>query len=436
MSYLNDGYKFYNEKLNSAKLILAPMVDQSELAWRQLSRKYGAQLCYTPMLHAAVFLRDSHYRKENFQTCETDRPLIAQFCSDCPDTFLNAARLIEDECDAIDLNLGCPQNIAKRGHYGSFLQDEWDLIYRIIENAAKNLKVPVTAKIRVFEDVNKTIEYARMLEKAGVSLLAVHGRLRDQKGPLTGLASWAHIKAVKDNVNIPVFANGNILHFSDINECLKQTGCDGVMVAEGNLYNPAIFCNQYPPAWLIVKEYLCLTRKYDTCMSAIKGHVYKICYKAFETHADYRDRVQKLRVIEEFDALMDDLQQICLHNQTELSSGFSYWQCQPRVRTLPALESQVEAAHKTVDSEKDDLKTVRLKRKADKALRKQNAALVKKSVEIKKKRYDFCNFCKNPKSDECSNSACRVCCRRICSEDGKTCPIHNRHKKSLVISNE
>jgi tRNA-dihydrouridine synthase 1 len=392
------------------------------------------------MLHAAVFLRDAHYRKENFQTCETDRPLIVQFCSDCPETFLNAAKIVESQCDAIDLNLGCPQNIAKRGHYGSFLQDEWDLIHSIIENAVKNLKVPVTAKIRVFEDIGKTVEYAQMLERAGVSLLTVHGRLRDQKGPLTGLASWKHIKAVKDSVKIPVFANGNILHFSDVNECLKQTGCDGVMVAEGNLYNPAIFSNQYPSVWLIAKEYLSLTRKYDTCMSAIKGHIYKICYKAFEIHAEYRDKVQKLRTVDEMEMLMNDLENDCLSNDNSLenSPGFVYWQCQPRVRSLPAtdISTSSEPSTQVVDNDREELKSERVKRKAAKALRKQNAALQKQALEIRKKRYDFCSFCLNPKSDVCDNSSCRICCLKICADEDKTCQVHNRYKKKRIVAED
>jgi tRNA-dihydrouridine synthase 1 len=101
----------------------------------------------------------------------TDGPLFVQFCANDPDILLAAARMVEPFCDAVDLNLGCPQGIAKKGKYGAFLMDDLKLIERLVRTLDERLeRVPITCKIRVFETVEKTVEYAKMVEAAGASV--------------------------------------------------------------------------------------------------------------------------------------------------------------------------------------------------------------------------------------------------------------------------
>ncbi|CAA3028767.1 tRNA-dihydrouridine(16 17) synthase [NAD(P)(+)]-like [Olea europaea subsp. europaea] len=94
------------KKLGQPKLIVAPMVDNSELPFRMLCRKYGAQAAYTPMLHSRIFTETEKYRSQEFTTCKEDRPLFVQFCANDPDVLLEAARRVEPYCDYVDINLG------------------------------------------------------------------------------------------------------------------------------------------------------------------------------------------------------------------------------------------------------------------------------------------------------------------------------------------
>ncbi|KAI0571326.1 tRNA-dihydrouridine synthase C [Pyrenophora tritici-repentis] len=275
------GRAFY-ESIGSPKLVLAPMVEQSEFAWRLLSRSFLPEsqqknlLAYTPMFHSKMFGEKSNYRDAHFQPLKStvpspiddyhlsqlrdsdrhldgnpvfDRPLTVQFCSNDPDDFLRAAKHVAPFCDAVDLNLGCPQGIAKRGKYGAFLQEDWDLISRMIRKLHEELDVPVTAKMRVLETPEKTLAYAKTLLDAGASIITVHGRRREQKGHNTGLADWKMIRHLRENLpkETVIFANGNILQHEDIAKCLEATGADGVMSAEGNLYDPTIFAPPPPP---------------------------------------------------------------------------------------------------------------------------------------------------------------------------------------------
>ncbi|KAL7920517.1 dihydrouridine synthase domain-containing protein [Trichoderma austrokoningii] len=261
------GRAFY-ESIGSPKFIVAPMVDQSEFAWRLLTRSFllpseqSKLLAYTPMLHARLFSQDEKYRKTHYQAVRAgsaepwldgnpkiDRPLFVQFCANDPAALLSAARHVAPYCDAVDLNLGCPQGIARKGHYGAFLQEDQDLIFRLINILHKELSIPVTAKIRVLETKEKTLEYAQNVLRAGASILTVHGRRREQKGHLTGVANWDMIRFLRDNLppETVIFANGNILQDDDLEKCLEATGADGIMSAEGNLSDPGLFGNPPPP---------------------------------------------------------------------------------------------------------------------------------------------------------------------------------------------
>lgn len=223
-------------------------------------------LAYSPMYHARLFSQQKTVQSFHFQPVRAeagkdsdslyldgnpaiDRPLFVQFCANQPDQFLAAAQKVEAYCDAVDLNLGCPQGIARKGHYGAFLQEDWDTIYKLINRLHNELAIPVTAKFRIQESKEKTLEYAKMILSAGASIITLHGRTRDQKGHNTGIADWSYIRYLRDNLppETVIFANGNILNGGDIERCLEETGADGVMSAEGNLSDPSVFSTPPPP---------------------------------------------------------------------------------------------------------------------------------------------------------------------------------------------
>ncbi|KAI9164533.1 tRNA dihydrouridine synthase [Blastocladiella emersonii ATCC 22665] len=445
------GYDFYRQVLKSAKYIVAPMVDQSEHAWRLLSKRYGAELAYTPMFHARLFSDPASdvYRREQFTTSPEDRPLIVQFCANDPDTLLRAAKLVEDQCDAVDLNLGCPQGIAKRGHYGSFLMEEWDLIASMVKILHENLAVPVTCKIRVYPDVEKTVAYAKMLERAGCQLLTVHGRLREQKGQATGIADWVKIKAVKEAVSIPVFANGNIVYFEDIERCIKATGVEGVMSAEGNLHNPALFADLHPPVWDMASEYLAICREHHAEMSQIRAHLFRIYRTCINEWTEGRDMLTKCSTVADYEAFIahtrehfradvessgwdTSIKSSAIPNNEHGYKELPVWVCQtyfreiidpavsgrpagdlPASRSLSSAPEQKEITEEekaAAEARRAEIAEQRLLRKQQKRKHKEaNRERIEKAGNAKRAKLR-CAGCLNVVSSKCTHTLCRTCC--------------------------
>lgn len=211
----------------------------------------------------------------------------------------------ELELSALLISCRCPQRIARRGNYGAFLMDNLPLVKAIVEKLASNLQVPVSCKIRIFPNLQDTINYARMLEDAGCSLLAVHGRTRDEKDGKKFRANWSAISAVKNAVRIPVLANGNIRHMEDVKNCLQETGVEGVLSAETLLENPALFAGFRTADWIegceentrdgnldqadLLVDYLRLCEKYPVPWRMIRSHVHKLLGDWFKIHPHIRE---------------------------------------------------------------------------------------------------------------------------------------------------
>lgn len=299
-------------QLGNPKYVVAPMVDGSELAFRDICRRYGADMAYTPMLHSRTFSTDKKFRKEYFTTHESDRPVIAQFCANDPMTLVNAARHIQDDVDAVDLNLGCPQGIARRGHYGSFLQDEWELVHDIVRTAATELTVPIWVKIRIFDDIDKTLDYACMLQSAGASVIAVHGRTREQKGRDAPPANWSVIKQIAEVVTVPVIANGNVRSKQDADNALKETGAAAVMSAWALLDNPATFVGGSSPSRMqLAHEYLDLAERYKTPFRMVRLHMFKMLRSRLDVNMDLNEPVARCKSFDDFRTVMQILEHRC-----------------------------------------------------------------------------------------------------------------------------
>ena len=231
------------------RLVLAPMVGGSELPFRQLTRKYGSDLCYTPMIYSKQFVEDGSYRAEHLASARADRtgPLVAHFCGNDPQTLLAAAKLAEPHCTAVDLNLGCPQRVAHSGHFGSYLLDETDrsLLLSLVRTLAHGLRVPVFCKIRLLDEIDETVRLCKQLVDAGAALIAVHARYRGsatrrRDGP-AHLDQVRIIKQALGDNSAALLTNGNVRNGAELVEALEVTGADGVMCAEGILDDPALF---------------------------------------------------------------------------------------------------------------------------------------------------------------------------------------------------
>lgn len=237
MQYIKIG----NVKIEKTSA-LAPMASVADRAYRTICRKFGASYVISEMVSAKGLCYSDRKTKELCTVTDFERPMAIQIFGSEPEFISRAVEIVSEfKPDIIDINMGCPVPKVVNIGCGSALMKDIKTAYAVAESAVKASEIPVTVKFRSgWNDKSiNAVEFAKAMESAGVSAIAVHGRTREQF--YSGKADWNIIADVKKNVTIPVIANGDV---TDLKSCLdmyEKTGCDLVMIGRASYGNPFIF---------------------------------------------------------------------------------------------------------------------------------------------------------------------------------------------------
>lgn len=227
------------------KVIIAPLAGYTNYSYRKIMREFGASLCYTEMISAKGINFKNKRTLEMTKIEEDDHLVNMQLFGGTKEDLVKAAIYIDkySDCDIIDLNMGCPVKKVLKAKSGSYLLKDPDNIYEIVKAVVENVSKPVTVKIRLGQTKNtiNVLEVAKKIEKAGASAICIHGRT--QSDLYKGKANYDYIKLVKEQVKIPVIANGDIKSIEDAEYVLDYTKCDAIMIGRSSIGNPWLIQN-------------------------------------------------------------------------------------------------------------------------------------------------------------------------------------------------
>lgn len=231
--------KIGNHLLNS-NLMLAPMAGITDTVLRSMVRIMDKDcLLVTEMLSSEALVNNPHAKI--LESVDSEAPLAFQLSGHKPHLMAKAAKIIEDRADFIDINMGCPVKKIVCGGDGSALMKTPQLASDIVKAIKDSVDKPVTVKFRLgwTFDTKNFVEFGKLMEESGADAITLHARTRSQM--YTDKADWAEISKLTSEVNIPVYANGDIVSIESAIECLEQSKADGLAIGRGALGNPYIF---------------------------------------------------------------------------------------------------------------------------------------------------------------------------------------------------
>lgn len=236
--------KIRNIDLGEKPVFLAPMEDVTDIAFRMMCKRFGADLVYTEFVSSDALVRSVSKTMQKLVICEEERPVAIQIYGKDTDAMADAAKIVEEaHPDILDINFGCPvKRVAGKGAGAGMLQNIPKML-EITRAVVDAVKIPVTVKTRLGWDADHKIivDLAERLQDCGIEALTIHGRTRAQM--YTGEADWTLIGEVKNNprMRIPIIGNGDVTTPQRAAECFERYGVDAVMIGRGSFGRPWIF---------------------------------------------------------------------------------------------------------------------------------------------------------------------------------------------------
>lgn len=293
----------------SGKALLSPMEGVTDIAFRELCKKYGAGLTYTEFTSGTALVRGSKKSLEKIRVSSMEKPVAVQLFGKDFNDIVEAAKIVESNFDIIDINCGCPAWKVIQTGAGSAMLNNPEQIKDIISKLSSSVKTPITLKIRKGIDDKKinAVEIAKIAEYSGASAIAIHGRT--QKQGYSGKADWEIIKKVKQSVKIPVIGNGDVFTPEEFKKRIEESGVDYILIARGAMGNPYIFkqindylatgsYNKTPDKIKLFFEYLELAEKYKISFPQIKTHAVSFT-KGLQGGAELRKKIMSCKNKEE-----------------------------------------------------------------------------------------------------------------------------------------